>query len=67
MEGAVGEEGGNGLNYNIADGSTSVGCVLGGGHGTDQESFPGHFSTFWWWRYKSNLSLKSSVVSYQTT
>ena len=38
-EGAVGGEGGIGLNYNIADGTTSVGYA-GGGAGTDQESFP---------------------------
>ena len=38
-EGAVGGEGGIGLNYNIADGTTSVGYA-GGGAGTDVESFP---------------------------
>jgi hypothetical protein len=38
-EGAVGGEGGIGLNYNIADGSTSVGYA-GGGAGADNESFP---------------------------
>ena len=38
-EGAVGGEGGIGLNYNIADGSTSVGYA-GGGAGVDNESFP---------------------------
>ena len=38
-EGAVGGEGGIGLNYNIADGTTSVGYA-GGGAGTDAESFP---------------------------
>ena len=38
-EGAVGGEGGIGLNYNIADGSTSVGYA-GGGAGVDHESFP---------------------------
>ena len=37
--GAVGGEGGIGLNYNIADGTTSVGYA-GGGAGTDVESFP---------------------------
>ena len=38
-EGTVAGEGGVGLNYNIADGTTSVGYA-GGGAGTDQESFP---------------------------
>ena len=38
-EGSEGGEGGIGLNYNIADGTTSVGYA-GGGAGTDVESFP---------------------------
>ena len=38
-EGTVAGEGGIGLNYNIADGTTSVGYA-GGGAGTDVESFP---------------------------
>ena len=38
-EGSEGGEGGIGLNYNIADGTTSVGYA-GGGAGVDADSFP---------------------------
>ena len=38
-EGSEGGEGGIGLNYNIADGTTSVGYA-GGGAGVDSDSFP---------------------------